>query len=60
MSTRESFEAWAEQHQGKPVVLEVTDYSTSEARMAWAAYQAATSRQEAKVKVLLDMQWSGN
>ena len=57
MSTREDFEAWAGP-KGYPLRTigtgERISYSYGPTLSAFAGYQAATSRQEAKIKALVD------
>ena len=57
MSTREDFEAWIDNphklnRRTEPGFTE--EYEHPWTLGAWAAYQAATSRQEAKIKALVD------
>ena len=55
MSTRESFESWAISVQLSTTRYEALgSYAFYETRKAWESYQAATSRQEAKVKALVE------
>jgi len=56
MSTREDFEAWAISVQLSTTRCEgLGGYAFYETRKALESWQAATSRQEAKVKVLVDV-----
>jgi len=53
MSVREDFEAWAISVQLSTTRYEALgSYAFYETRKAWESYQAATTRQEAKIKAL--------
>jgi len=56
MSTREDFEAWAGSV-GYPLTkteLNSSGFAYGETTAAWKVWQAATSRQEAKIKALVE------
>ena len=63
MSTRESFESWAASVGAVLSTQEDGSYTYASMRFALDAYQAATSRQEVKIKALvkaleeLDEEW---
>jgi len=56
MSTREDLEAWAGSvgYQLSKTELNSSGFAYGETVAAWAVWQAATSRQEAKIKALRD------
>ncbi len=57
MNTRQEFEAWYSDGGQAPRSIEKNDlgnYLLSNTYLAWMAWQAATSRQEAKIKALVD------
>ena len=56
MNTREDFEAWAEDHAFvfERSTIPGRTYVYFNTEVAWKAYQAATSRQESKIKALVD------
>jgi len=53
MSTREDFEAWAIDADYSVHKNKLGLYTMQRTKRAWDAYQAATSRQEAKIKALV-------
>ena len=57
MNTREAFEAWAEDHAFvfERSTLPGRTYVYFNTEATWKAWQAATSRQEAKIKALVDV-----
>ena len=56
MNTKKAFETWAEDHAFvfERSTLPKRTYVYFNTENAWRAYQAATSRQEAKIKALVD------
>jgi len=54
MSTREDFEAWAIDADYSVHKNKLGLYTMQRTKRAWDAYQAATSRQEAKIKALVE------
>ena len=57
MNTRQDFEAWYSDGGQAPRSIEKNDlgnYLLSNTYLAWMTWQAATARQEAKIKALVD------
>lgn len=56
MNTRDDFEAWAEDHAFvfEKSTLRGRTYVYFNTEVTWEAWQVATSRQETKIKVLVD------
>lgn len=54
MTTRQDFEAWAIDADYSVHKNKLFLYTMQRTKRAWAAYQAATLRQEAKIKALVE------